>query len=239
MPRRSIDTKMWGDNWFSGLDPTERYLFLYFLTNEHTSLCGIYEIPLRIMAFETGLDMEMLNKIILRFSEDGKIHYQDGWVCVVNYEEYQIMNPSMKSSADKSLHSVPPSVLYWFRAKNHLVDTLSTSCGHNKDKDKDKDKDKNLCSSATRTNEQFTEFWFAYPRKQAKQDAEKAFRAAKLKPEQLQTILQDIQRRRASADWMKDGGQFIPLPATYLRGKRWEDSPSLSIVKPNPFAGVI
>lgn len=98
---------------------------------------------------------------------------------------------------------------------------------------------KTTCSSNEQSSDGFEQFWTAYPKKQAKQDALKAFRSAKLKPEQLQTILQDIQRRRSSADWTKDGGQFIPLPATYLRGQRWEDSPSLSIVKPNPFAGVI
>ena len=75
------------------------------------------------------------------------------------------------------------------------------------------------------TSEGFEQFWAAYPKKQAKQDAVKAFRSAKLKPEQLQSVLQDIQRRRASAEWTKDGGQFVPLPATYLRGKRWEDTP--------------
>jgi hypothetical protein len=28
-----------------------------------------------------------------------------------------------------------------------------------------------------------------------------------------------------SAEWTKDGGQFIPHPATWLNQKRWEDEP--------------
>ncbi|TBV01264.1 hypothetical protein DNK34_21550 [Pseudomonas dryadis] len=24
-------------------------------------------------------------------------------------------------------------------------------------------------------------------------------------------------------DWLKDNGQFVPLPASWLNGKRWED----------------
>jgi hypothetical protein len=26
-----------------------------------------------------------------------------------------------------------------------------------------------------------------------------------------------------SQQWTKDGGQFIPMPATWLNGRRWED----------------
>ena len=71
----------------------------------------------------------------------------------------------------------------------------------------------------------FEEFWNAYPRKQAKGAAERAW--AKLRPDaQLRaTILTAIQRAMTSADWTKDNGQFIPHPATWLNQKRWEDEP--------------
>jgi len=103
---------------------------------------------------------------------------------------------------------------------------------------------KTSCSNDEHSNDDFEQFWTAYPKKQAKQDAAKAFRAAKLKPEQLQTVLQDIKRRGSSPDWQKDGGKFIPLPATYLRGKRWEDAPLAqpmtgAVEYRNPFAGAI
>lgn len=92
--------------------------------------------------------------------------------------------------------------------------------------EKEKEKEKELkpsCSTGERLNEGFEQFWTAYPKKQAKQDAAKAFRSAKLKPGELQTVLQDISSRKSSTEWLKDGGKFIPMPATYLRGKRWED----------------
>ena len=94
------------------------------------------------------------------------------------------------------------------------------------DTDKDTEKElKPLLSESVDSNDDFEQFWTAYPKKQAKQDASKAFRSAKLKPEQLQTVLQDITSRKSSAEWLKDGGKFIPLPATYLRGQRWLDEP--------------
>jgi len=69
----------------------------------------------------------------------------------------------------------------------------------------------------------FDIFWRAYPRHVAKQNAVRAF--AKLNPndELLSIILKDIKTRKSTEAWKKDGGQFIPHPATYLNGKRWED----------------
>ena len=32
-----------------------------------------------------------------------------------------------------------------------------------------------------------------------------------------------IEAQKKSPQWTKDGGQFIPHPATWLNGKRWED----------------
>lgn len=69
----------------------------------------------------------------------------------------------------------------------------------------------------------FAEFWIKYPRKTAKQDAEKAW--AKLKPDaDLQaTLLTALDQQTRSPDWAKDGGKYIPHPATWLNGRRWED----------------
>jgi len=112
------------------------------------------------------------------------------------------------------------------------------------EQEQEQEQDKTLLSESDDSNDDFEQFWTAYPKKQAKQDAAKAFRSAKLKPEQLQTVLQDIKRRGSSPDWQKDGGKFIPLPATYIRGKRWEDAPLAqpmtgAVEYRNPFAGAI
>ena len=69
----------------------------------------------------------------------------------------------------------------------------------------------------------FAEFWSAYPLKKAKATAEKAW--AKLKPgADLQAaILSAIAAHKLSADWQRDGGQYIPHPTTWLNQRRWED----------------
>jgi len=70
----------------------------------------------------------------------------------------------------------------------------------------------------------FDAFWDAYPRKAGKRDAAKAW--AKLKPDEALcgTIMAALERHKHCDMWTKDGGQFVPYPATYLRGERWTDS---------------
>lgn len=99
-----------------------------------------------------------------------------------------------------------------------------TQCHAREDKDKEESKEQKhtpLPTSAVATG--FAEFWSAYPLKKAKATAEKAW--AKLKPgaELTATILSAIATQRASADWQRDGGQYIPHPTTWLNQRRWED----------------
>ena len=71
--------------------------------------------------------------------------------------------------------------------------------------------------------EEFDEFWKQYPRKVAKGDARKAWmQTAKIRP-MLQVLLAALEAQKGQEQWLKDGGQYIPHPATWLRGERWDD----------------
>jgi len=69
----------------------------------------------------------------------------------------------------------------------------------------------------------FIAFWSAYPKKRSKGDAEKAW--AKLKPdnELAERIMTALRQAKTSPDWVRDAGRYIPHPASWLNGKRWED----------------
>jgi hypothetical protein len=69
----------------------------------------------------------------------------------------------------------------------------------------------------------FDEFWKLYPRKESKQQAKKAW--MKLKPDQNLFILiaNALEYRRQTKEWISEGGRYIPHPATWLNGRRWED----------------
>ena len=69
----------------------------------------------------------------------------------------------------------------------------------------------------------FDLFWQEYPRKAAKAAALKAWQKLNPSPELVERILAHVRDHKRSPDWIKDGGQFVPHPATFLNGRRWED----------------
>lgn len=71
-----------------------------------------------------------------------------------------------------------------------------------------------------RTDAEFEIFWSAYPTKVGKQPARKAFDKVKVP---VETLVAAIERQKCSSQWSKDGGQYIPNPATWLNQCRWED----------------
>ncbi len=68
----------------------------------------------------------------------------------------------------------------------------------------------------------FAEFWLSYPKKVGKAEAERKWK--NLKPD-AGAVLSAVKRQSASEQWRRDGGQYIPNPATWLHQRRWEDEP--------------
>ena len=70
----------------------------------------------------------------------------------------------------------------------------------------------------------------------AKQNAIRAWK--KLRPDEALTrqILNAVERFRLDPQWSKENGQFIPHPATFLNGRRWEDVLSAQSLPDDPRA---
>ena len=65
----------------------------------------------------------------------------------------------------------------------------------------------------------FPTFWQIYPRKCSKKDAMKAW--SKLKPAEQVKALEALPNH--IKNWSGNALMFIPYPATWIRGERWED----------------
>lgn len=79
------------------------------------------------------------------------------------------------------------------------------------------------------TEELFNLFWAKYPKKVAKGAARKAWVKLRPTPELLETILKALSWQVHQDQWQRDGGQFIPYPASYLNQERWSDEPFQSV----------
>lgn len=91
--------------------------------------------------------------------------------------------------------------------------------------DTDTDTD-NKNHSASVPDDGFDLFWKAYPKKKSRGDALKAWRKLKSKRETLALIQSALAWQTKTQDWTKDGGQFIPYPASYLNSQGWLDAPT-------------
>lgn len=69
----------------------------------------------------------------------------------------------------------------------------------------------------------FDVFWTAYPRKQAKGAAIKAYARLRADDDLQAAMLAALRRQADSDDWKRDGGKWIPYPATWINDRRWED----------------
>lgn len=68
----------------------------------------------------------------------------------------------------------------------------------------------------------FEEFWTRYPKRVGKGAAQKAWN--KLSLENQKATVSDLSTRPANdQQWIRDGGKYIPHPATYLNQQRWAD----------------
>jgi hypothetical protein len=105
--KRYINTTLWRDEYIASLDPSEKLLFIYLLTCPDTTIAGIYQLPIKIIAADTGFDRDMVIKILARFETDGKVLYRDGWVAIKNFIKHQSVNPSVQGGIERELSSVP------------------------------------------------------------------------------------------------------------------------------------
>ncbi len=78
------------------------------------------------------------------------------------------------------------------------------------------------------SNPQFAQFWQVYPKKESKVTAEKAFGIAICKTD-LPTLLKALEAVKLTEQWKRG---VIPLAASWLNQRRWEDT--LTSTNPKP-----
>jgi uncharacterized phage protein (TIGR02220 family) len=106
-----VSTCFWDDSYIIQLDPNEKLLFLYLLTNPLTNICGVYQISLQRMAFDTGLKLEIVQRLLKRFETDERCLFRDGWIAMRNWLKHQNAgSPKVKQGIEMQLKAAPPGL---------------------------------------------------------------------------------------------------------------------------------
>jgi hypothetical protein len=123
--KRYVNTIFWDDAYVSNLDPSEKLLFIYLITNPCTNISGIYQISLKRVSLDTGIEKEMVLKIFERFQRDNKILYLDGWMAIKNFIKHQNINsPLIIKGIERELIDVPLKCLSFIDTDKYGIDTV-------------------------------------------------------------------------------------------------------------------
>jgi Helix-turn-helix domain len=69
----------------------------------------------------------------------------------------------------------------------------------------------------------FNSFWIEHPKKVKKAAARRAWKKLRPNGELSAKIIAAVKQQRASPQWLREDGRFIPDPHKWLEGRQWED----------------
>ena len=106
---RQIHIDFWQDELVAEFSPEDKYFYLYLMTNNKTTQCGVYRINLRVMSFDLGWDKTTVEKLIARFVDYGRIKYnaEHGEIFMVNWLKYnKATSPKVAALIDKQIAEI-------------------------------------------------------------------------------------------------------------------------------------
>src|SRR6185369_12013904 len=133
--QRYISTSFWDDAWIHRLDPSEKLLFLYLMTNPLTNIAGIYKVSIERMIFDTGFNEATVRHILSKFEIARKVFIFNEHVVVRSWPKHQQweVRSKIKLAIIAVLQQISRDVLDFASAMDYefpleLVDT--TIIGH-------------------------------------------------------------------------------------------------------------
>ncbi len=117
MKTRIIHTKFWKDTFVSDLNPSEKLIFLYLLTNDRVNIIHCYECADREILFDTGVTRDALESAKVKLSASGKVHFFHSYVFLANAEKYEQYRGELSAKGRETQErEMCPEVLSWYKA---------------------------------------------------------------------------------------------------------------------------
>lgn len=233
--------------------PDVQLLALYLLTNPHANMIGLYYLPLVFMRKELALSMSQIIKALDKLAAVGFAAYDKDaeTIWVIEMARYQLGDSlqthdhRVKAMA-RIYREMPDNTLLGpfhdrygecfhlsERREGASVGPLSPLEGAPKGLPRglakplipSPDPDPVLVPKKEETRLRFERFWQAYPKRKGKDAAWRAWQRRDPDDALTDTMVDSVRHQCRDPDWLKDGGKFIPHPATWLNQARWEDEP--------------
>jgi hypothetical protein len=82
--------------WVQSVDPSEKLLYLYLLTNTLTNIAGVYKIENRRISFDTGFTEEAVKYILEKFEKAGKVYRIGEYIAIPAWPKHQKWEEKIK-----------------------------------------------------------------------------------------------------------------------------------------------
>ena len=234
MAKRFYDTNLINQEWYMELSPKHKALYIHLLCS--CDIAGVFEVNYRIMSAFVN-DKITEEDVFGAFGNRVKPLMMNNGTkgIIVDFVSFQCggeLNCRVKAHMSiirrlNELHLDPEDLNEMANHKFVVNDLLKQAMvsaieeKHNEEKiQKRIYKDHNELM--------FERFWANYPRHDSKKIAKTKFisimNKAKDKEKLLQDMIASISVSKQSKQWAENGGQFIPMPSTWLNQERWNDT---------------
>lgn len=257
---RQVMLSFWTDSFIDdNFSAEDKYFYLYILTNTHTTLCGCYEVSEQRIGKEMGLSTDSVMAIIERFSKTFDLiryNHSTKEILILKWSKYNWnASPRFRVAVENELEKIKDQSFKEYLLRlldgeeiDKSIYPIDRVMGENGNSEYPIDtnvivnvndtvsvnsnsltvKETKRTRKKYEDTPEFITFWEAYPVHANKVGARQEF--AKIDAP-LEVLLESIDMWKRTDQWKKDGGQYIPYPAKWLKERRWEDSPKVNMPK--------
>lgn len=136
MKTRTVHTRFWQDEFINTLTAKEKLLFIYLITNDRTSLTGMYELPDKYIRADIDMTQKELDVAKGKLSENNKILFHSSWIKIINHDKFNsYTGEKIDVAKEKEMALLPKELIEYQCPTDTSIDTSSDT--PNKDISKD------------------------------------------------------------------------------------------------------
>ncbi len=248
-----VERSYWQDEFILELTPEQKFFYLYLMTNNKVNTLGAYVFPLTMSTVELGYNKETVLKLLDHFAQVGKIIWDETTkeVFLLNWPKRNWNRKTATLRAlKKDFDALKSPVLRETVALlfndfcSEKAQEQSGTIGNNEEQKgtngnnedildgrkenrekriENREKEKEDAGTVFDASTAFEIFYQAYPNKKNVKTARTRWEKMKVTPELFAAIMEGLERAKNSQEWGKDGGAYIPHPATWLNGEGWKN----------------
>ena len=122
--QRYISTSFWDDEWVHKLDPSEKLMYMYLMTNPLTNIAGVYKLSENRIGYDTGFNENTIRHIMEKFEKAGKAFRNGEYVSLPSWPKHQKWQTkeSIKSGIISILDDLDIEIIKWLVSTGYKFD---------------------------------------------------------------------------------------------------------------------